>query len=183
MTNDISPMLFFYFYKPVYFLMDDSFPSESKEHCRHWVRISENVGNFMTFKVLTNDTLKVIHWSNIHSVHDPTAKNLCLDSLNEDFPKIVKLLRQQSGQDVYSPALDHGETDAHMQNLNNGNATPMNVSNTSTPPMAVVDPQDLVGCTFLIDEHDDGQHFCAKTVKCICDHESAKTQTSNHVKF
>ena len=71
--------------------MDDSaFPSESKEHCRHWVGISENVGNFMTFKVLTDDTLKVIHWLNIHSACDPTAKNLCLDPLNEDFPEIVK---------------------------------------------------------------------------------------------
>ena len=60
----------------VYFDMDDSaFPSESKEHCGCWVRISENVGHFMTFKVLANDTLKVIHWSNIHSLHDPTAKN------------------------------------------------------------------------------------------------------------
>ena len=81
---------------------------------------------------------------------DPTAKNLCLDLLNEDFPKIVKSLRQQSGQDVNSPALDHGEMDAHTQNSNDKNATPMNVSNTSTPPMAVVDPQDLVGYTFLM---------------------------------
>ena len=98
---------------------------------------------------------------NIHSAHDPTAKNLCLDLLNEDFPKIVKSLRQQSGQDVYSPALDHGETDAHMQNLNDKNATPMNVSNTSTPSMAAVDPQDLVGHTFLMDECNDRQHFHA----------------------
>ena len=44
-------------------------------------RISENVGDFITFKVLTDDTLKVIHQSNICSAHDPTAKNLCLDLL------------------------------------------------------------------------------------------------------
>ena len=119
--------------------MDESaFPSESKEHRGCLVRISENVSDFKTFKVLTDDTLKAIHQSNICSAHDSTAKNLCLDPLNEDFPKIVKSLRQQSGQDVYSPALDHGETDAHTQNLNDKNATTtMNVSDTSTPPMVV----------------------------------------------
>ena len=183
-TNDINPVLCFDFYEPVYFLMDDSaFPSESKEHHSLWVGVSENVGNFMTFKVLTYDTLKIIHRSNICSAHDPTAKNLCLDLLIEDFPEIIKLIRQQSGQDVYSPASDHGEMEAHMQNSYERNNSPINVSNTSTPSMAVVDPQDLVGWTFLMVEHNDGQHFQAKIVECIYDHESAKTQTSNHVKF
>ena len=35
---------------------------------------------------------------------------------------------------------DHGE-----------NFTPM--------PMHIIDPQDLIGCTFLMDKQDDGQHF------------------------
>ena len=73
--------------------------------------------------------------------------------------------------------------DAHTQNSNEENASPINVSNTSTPSMAVVDPQDLVGCTFLMDECDDGQCFHAKIVECIHDHKSAKNQTSNQVKF
>ena len=81
-------------------ICDSAFPSESKEHCGCWVGISENDSHFMTFKVLTNDTLKVINQSNICSAHDPTAKNLCLDLLNENFPKIVKALRQQSGHRI-----------------------------------------------------------------------------------
>ena len=59
-----------------------------------------------------------------------------------------------------------------MQNSNDKNATPMNVSDTSIPPMAVVYLQDLVGCTFLMDECNDGQCFCAKIVKCICNHDA-----------
>ena len=63
--------------------MDESaFPSESKEHCRCLVRISEKISDFKTFKVLTNDTLEAIHQSKIRSARDPTAKNLCLDLLN-----------------------------------------------------------------------------------------------------
>jgi hypothetical protein len=33
-NNDISPMLYFSFYEPVYYLVDETtFPSESKELC------------------------------------------------------------------------------------------------------------------------------------------------------
>ena len=65
-TNDMSPLLCFKFYEPVYYHMDDMpFPSICKECHGYWVGVSENVGNFMTFKVLTNDTLKIIHHSNI----------------------------------------------------------------------------------------------------------------------
>jgi hypothetical protein len=39
--NDISPMLYFSFYEPVYYLVDETtFPSESKELRRRWVGVS-----------------------------------------------------------------------------------------------------------------------------------------------
>jgi hypothetical protein len=61
-TNDISPLLCFHFWEPVYYKFDDSdFPSDSREKRRHFVGISESVGHTMTFKILTDDTLKVIH--------------------------------------------------------------------------------------------------------------------------
>ena len=84
------------------------------------------------------------------------------------------------GQDVYSPAFDHGKMDAHTKSLNEENASPMNVNNVSTPSKAVVNPQDLVGQTFLMDEHDDGQCFHAKVVECIHDHKSAKTSHGSY---
>jgi hypothetical protein len=61
-TNDISPLLCFHFWEPVYYKVDDSdFPSDSHEKCGHFVGISESVGHAMTFKTLTDNTLKVIH--------------------------------------------------------------------------------------------------------------------------
>jgi hypothetical protein len=61
-TNDISPLLCFHFWEPVHYKFDDSdFPSDSREKRRHFVSISESVGHAMTFKILTDDTLKVIH--------------------------------------------------------------------------------------------------------------------------
>jgi hypothetical protein len=80
-TNNISPLLCFHFWEPVYYKFDNSdFPSDLREKCRHFVghfvSISESVGHAMTFKILTNDTLKVIHRFNVRSALNPHAKNL-----------------------------------------------------------------------------------------------------------
>jgi hypothetical protein len=58
--NDISPMLYFLFYEPVYYLVDETtFPSKSKELRGRWVGVSKNVGHFMTYKILTDDTRRL----------------------------------------------------------------------------------------------------------------------------
>jgi hypothetical protein len=88
--NDISPMLYFSFYGLVYCLVDEAtFPSESKELRGRWVGVSKNVGHFMTYKILTEDTHRIIHHSNIHSAADPNARNLCLDLLNDKPPEVI----------------------------------------------------------------------------------------------
>jgi hypothetical protein len=69
-TNDISPLLCFHFWEPVYYKLDDSdFPSDSREKRGHFVGISESVVHAMTFKILMDDTLKVIHRSTFDSIH------------------------------------------------------------------------------------------------------------------
>jgi hypothetical protein len=61
-TNDISPMLCFHFREPVYYKFDDSdFPSNLREKHRHFIGISESVRHAMTFKILMDNTLKVVH--------------------------------------------------------------------------------------------------------------------------
>jgi hypothetical protein len=65
--------------------------------------MSENVGNFMMFKVLTNDTHKIIHHSNLRSARDPDAQNLRIDLLNANPPKVIHSLCKAS------PALDDAE--------------------------------------------------------------------------
>jgi hypothetical protein len=86
-TNDISPLLAFQWYEPVYYKMDESgFPSESPELTGRFVGISEHVGHAMTFKVLTDDTHKVIHRSAIRSALDPKERNLRVDLLGGENP-------------------------------------------------------------------------------------------------
>jgi hypothetical protein len=173
--NDISPMLYFSFYKPVYYLVDETtFPSKSKELHGRWVGVSENVGHFMTYKILTDNTRQIIHHSNIHSVADPNARNLCLDPLNEEPPEVIWSLRKAS------PALDDGE-DFSLQSMEPTDENPERPS--TGDDRVIVDPQELLGRTFLMDTQEDGQRFRACIVECISNHESNIRRSDDHVKF
>jgi hypothetical protein len=60
-TPDISVLLQFEFWEPVYYAKyDPKFPSDGTECLGRFVGISEHVGHAMTFKILTEDR-KVIH--------------------------------------------------------------------------------------------------------------------------
>ena len=59
---DISSLLQFDWYEPVYYKTEEShFPSMSNEKAGRFVGISEHVGHVLTFLVLTDDTQKIIH--------------------------------------------------------------------------------------------------------------------------
>jgi hypothetical protein len=49
--------------------------------------------------------------------------------------------------------------------------------------MVIVDPQELLGHTFLMDTQEDGQRFRARIVEYISDHESNVRRSDDHVKF
>ena len=60
-TPDISIILVFTFYQPVFFAtFDQHFPSESEERAGHWVGFGEHCGDAMTHKILDHDTQKII---------------------------------------------------------------------------------------------------------------------------
>jgi hypothetical protein len=105
----------------------------------------------MTYKILMDDTHWIIHHSNIHSAADPNARNLRLDLLNDEPPEVIQSLCKAS------PALDHGEdfslhsmepTDEHPYT----ESTPDPSERPSTgDDKVIVNPQDLLGRTFLMD--------------------------------
>jgi hypothetical protein len=47
----------------------------------------------------------------------------------------------------------------------------------------IVNPQELLGCTFLMDTQEDGQRLCACIIECISDHEANVRHSDDHVKF
>jgi hypothetical protein len=79
-TPDISPLLSFSWWKPVYFKLDDaSFPSNLREQRGCFVGINEYVGHAMTYMILTDDTQKIIHRSNVRTALDPLSPNRRVD--------------------------------------------------------------------------------------------------------
>ena len=56
-TPDISIILPFTFYQPVFYATyDQHFPSESEERADYWVGFGEHCGDAMTHKILDHDT-------------------------------------------------------------------------------------------------------------------------------
>ena len=94
---DIIPLLRFYSCQLVYFhLTDTQFSSNTQEGSSHFVEIPENVGYLMIYKVLTGNTKKIIHWSSICAVNEPSTLNLQLDPIDRevDKPNPSKLSRK-----------------------------------------------------------------------------------------
>ena len=58
-TPDISIMLLYTFYQPIFYAAHDQhFPSESEERAGYWIGFAEHCGDSLTHKVLDAETLK-----------------------------------------------------------------------------------------------------------------------------
>ena len=94
--NDISPLLQFRFWEPVYYLTDEterSFPGTEEKRGRY-VGISENIGHSMTFLIITDDTNKKIERSVVRSAVPKETANLREDPI--DFDDIQPILKTKS---------------------------------------------------------------------------------------
>ena len=61
-TQDISIILLFTFYQPVFYATyNKNFPSESEERAGYWVGFGEHCEDAMTHKILDHDTQKIIY--------------------------------------------------------------------------------------------------------------------------
>ena len=152
-TPDISAILCFRFWEPIYYKLDDSeFPSQSTEKRGYFVGISEHVGHALTFKILTDDTKKIIHRSRIRSALDPKERNLRIDlAIDDSAPQVVK--------------------SKHDEDLKEGKQMP------------TFEPTDLIGRTFLLPPEEDGQRFRGKIIESIFENEEELNNQPERIKF
>ena len=138
-TPDVSFMLHFSFYEPVYYRIDSSepyliFPSSSNENKGYWVSFADNQGDRLTWRILTEDTQKIIICSGVRSALRTTTNqylaspsgegttlpflipypqqstnSLPLDPLDESTPNVEQFVKSQSGEDEDNPI--------HMANI------------------------------------------------------------------
>ena len=169
-TPDVSFMLHFSFYEPVYYRIDSSepdlnFPSSSNEKKGYWVGFADNQGDSLTWRILTEDTHKIIIRSGVRSALRTTTNqhlaspsgegtklpfpipypqqstnSLPLDPLDASTPNFEQFVKSQSGEDEDSPI-----------------------------PMANIDIPNLLGRSFLLPPEDNGERHMAKIID-IDDH-------------
>ena len=169
-TPDISFMLHSSFYEPVHYRIDSSepdfhFPSPSNEKKGYWVGLANNPGDQLTWRILTEDTQKIIICSGIPNALRTTtnqrlaspsgegttlpfpipypqqSKNsLPLDPFDESTPNFEQFVNRQSGEDEDNPI--------HMDNI---------------------DIPNLLGRSFLLPPEDNGECHMAKIID-IDDH-------------
>ena len=134
-TPDICFMLHFSFYEPVYYRIDSSeadlnFPSSSNEKKGYWVGFAYNQGDHLTWRILTEDTQKIIIRSGVRSAlrtatnqrlpspsgegttlpfpipyPQQSTNSLPLDPLDESTPNFEQLIIQSTWPTLTFPIL------------------------------------------------------------------------------
>ena len=162
-TPDVSFMLHFSFYEPVYYRIDSSetdlnFPSSSNEKKGYWVSFADNQGDSLTWRILTADNQKIIIRSGVRSALRTTTNQRLASPSGEGttlpFPipypqqsknslpldPLEQFVKSQSGEDEDNPI--------HMANI---------------------DIPNLLGRSFLLPTEDNGERHMAKIID-IDDH-------------
>ena len=169
-TPDISFMLHPSFYEPVYYRIDSSepdvnFPSSSNEDKGYWVGFSNSPGDHLTWRILTEDTHKIIICSGIQSALRTTT-NQCLASPSGEgttlpfsipYPQPSKNYLPLDPFDESTPTFEHFVNSQSGENEDN----PIHMANIDIP--------NLLGRSFLFPPEDNGEHHMAKIID-IDDH-------------
>ena len=169
-TSDVSFMLHFSFYEPVYYRIDSSepdlnFPSSSNEKKGYWIGFEDNPSDCLNWRIPTEDTQMLIIHSGIQSALRTTTNqrltspsgegttlpfpilspqqstnSLPLDPFDGSTPNFEPFVKSQSGEDEDNPI--------HMANI---------------------DIPNLLGRSFLLPPEDNGECHMAKIIN-IDDH-------------
>ena len=110
----------------------------------------------MTFKILSQETLKILYRSNVRSAYNKLKPNLRLE--NNEATNII-----------YVKSLE--------DNNNNNNIT-LNLK-----PLPGFNPLELIGKCYMSSEYADGQRFRMKIIKAITKHKNDLKNNPEMVKF
>ena len=159
-TPDISIILLFTFYQPVFYATyDQHFPSESEERAGYWVGFGEHCGDAMTHKILDQDTQKIIFRSAVKPKKSSTPNHRLAPhggevSTSSD-PSEDKI---SSGSPLGSP---EGSSPAQKAPTVFIRSRDEEIPSGSKP-MPTFDPSDLIGRTFLLPPEENGERHRAK---------------------
>ena len=154
-TPDISIILLFTFYQPVFYATyDQHFPSESEERAGYWVGFGEHCGDAMTHKILDHDTQKIIYRSAVSPKKSSTPNHRLAPHGGE----------VSTSSDPYEDKISSGSPLGSPEGSSPGQKAPTVVSRSrdeenpsGSKPMPTFDPSDLIGRTFLLPPEENGE--------------------------
>ena len=177
-TPDISFLLHFSFYEPVYYRIDSSepdlnFPSSSNEKKGYWVGFADNQGDSLTWRILTEDTQKIIIRSGVRSALRTTTNQRLASPLGEGTTLPFPIPYSQSQNSLPLDPLD-----ASTPNFEPFVKSQTGEDEDNPIRMANIDITNLLGRSFLLPPEDNGERHMAKVID-IDDH----GQTLEDIKF
>ena len=169
-TPDISFLLHFSFYEPIYYRIDSSepdlnFPSSSNEKKGYWVGFADNQGDSLTWRILTEDTQKIIIRSGVRSALRTTTNQRLASSSGEGttLPFPIPYPQQSSNSLPLDPI------DASTSNFEQFVKSQSGEDEDHPIPMTNIDIPNLLGRSFLLSPEDNGERYMAKIID-IDDH-------------
>ena len=164
-TPDISIILLFTFFQPVFYATcDQHFPSESEERAGYWVGFAEHCGDAMTHKILDHDTQKNIYRSAVRPKkfstpnHRPAPHGGVVSASSD--PSEDKIF---SGSPLGSPGGSSPEQKAPTVFIRSRDEE----NPSGSKPMPTFDPSDLIGRTFLLPPEENGERHRAKVTRQV----------------
>ena len=133
-------------------------PSQSNEKRGHWVGFADKKGDHLTWKILTDDTNTIIIRAAVRSV-TKTSPNLRLDPpKGEDQP-----------QDLTSDVFVYGRCNPDGSD--------------NTPPMSIINFDDLLGRTFLLPMDENGERKRATISEHVKDLYQQQVSREDQLRF
>ena len=164
-TPDISIILLFTFYQPVFYATyDQHFPSESEDRAGYWVGFGEHCGDAMTHKILDQDTQKIIYRSAVRPKKSSTPNHRLAPHGGE-----VSASSDPSEDKISSGSpLGYPEGSSPNQKAPTVFIRSRDEENPSgSKPMPTFDPKDLIGRTFLLPPEENGERHRAKVTRKV----------------
>ena len=164
-TPDISIILLFTFYQPVFYLTyDQHFPSESEKRAGYWVGFGEHCGDAMTHKILDHDTQKIIYRSAVRPKKSSTPNHRLAPHGGE-----VSASSDPSEDKIFSGSpIGYPEGSSPKQKAPTVFIRSRDEENPSvSKPIPTFDPSDLICRTFLLPPEENGERHRAKVTRQV----------------
>ena len=161
-TPDISIILLYTFYQPVFYATHDQhFPSDSEERAGFWVGFAEHCCDSLTHMVLDAVTLKIIYRSALRprTPKDPN-KRLVDAGEEEDHQPHGKPTKHQTPVPNWEKSAQSDTPTVYIKSRHDDGPT-------SSKPVPEFNPDDLVERTFLLPPGDNGERPRGKVTRKV----------------